>query len=471
MQDLPNYALTAFIMLAALAASGHAVIYKREPRSAALWLIVIWVIPVAGALLYVLLGVNRVERRALKLRRRRRPGGGGASAEVARIPGTFAPLARLAHSVGGRPLVAGNAIEPLVDGAQAYPSMLAAIEAARSSVCLASYIFHSGGIGARFVDALVAAVRRGVEVRVLIDDVNARFSFSCAAPRLRRAGVPVGVFNPTLVPARLHAANLRNHRKILVADGALGFTGGMNVDRNHWREDGAEAYHDTHFRLRGPAVAQLVEVFAEDWHFSTDERLAGDKWFPPLQAAEEPGAMNARVIESGPDESIGRLRWTLLGALNAARRSVMVCTPYFLPDAGLISALNAAALRGVEVDILLPRRTDLPHVRWAMIGQLWQVLERGCRAWETPGAFDHSKLMVVDGEWTLFGSSNWDARSLRLNFELDVEAYGAPLGARVEELLRAKRATGRPLTLEELDARHLAMKLRDGLARLFTPYF
>src|SRR5690606_23017515 len=127
-----------------------------------------------------------------------------------------------------------------------------------------------------------------------------------------------------------------------------------------------------------------------------------------------------------------------------ARRTAMVCTPYFLPDAGLIAALNAAALRGVKVDILIPKATDLPHVRWAMLGQLWQVLERGCRVWESPGAFDHSKLLVVDGEWTLFGSSNWDARSLRLNFELDVEAYGATLGSSVEKLLCAKRARAKP---------------------------
>ncbi len=471
MQDLPGYALTFFVMLAALLGSGHAVIYKREPRSAALWLLVIWLIPVGGAILYLLIGVNRVERRALRLRRRRRTEFGGAGGEAPRIEGPLAPLARLANAVGGRPLVPGNAIELLVDGAQAYPSMLAAIDAARSSLCLASYIFHGRGIGARFIEAIVAAARRGVEVRVLIDDVNARFSFSCAAPRLRRAGIRVGVFNPTLVPARLHRAHLRNHRKILVADGALGFTGGMNIDRNHWRDDGGEAYHDTHFRLRGPAVAQLVEVFAEDWHFSTGERLGGDRWFPPLQLIEEPGAMNARVIETGPDESIGRVRWTMIGALNAARRTAMVCTPYFLPDAGLIAALNAAALRGVKVDILIPKATDLPHVRWAMLGQLWQVLERGCRVWESPGAFDHSKLLVVDGEWTLFGSSNWDARSLRLNFELDVEAYGATLGSSVEKLLCAKRARAKPLTLAHLDGRPLAWKLRDGVARLFTPYF
>src|SRR6476620_11945381 len=127
----------------------------------------------------------------------------------------------------------------------------------------------------------------------------------------------------------------------------------------------------------------------------------------------------------GPDESFERLRWVIIDALNAARRSVCIITPYFLPDTGIISALNAAAMRGVEVDILLPERSNLPYVHWATFGQHWQVLERGCRVWLSPGEFDHSKLMIVDEAWSLFGSANWDARSLRLNFEFNVECYSS----------------------------------------------
>jgi cardiolipin synthase len=148
---------------------------------------------------------------------------------------------------------------------------------------------------------------------------------------------------------------------------------------------------------------------------------------------------------------------------------VRICTPYFLPDAGLISELSAAALRGVEIDILLPQESDLPHVHWAATHQLWQVLERGCRVWQRPGVFDHSKLMLVDAEWALFGSVNWDARSLRLNFELNVEAYCRELGGQLERLMLQRRAEARPVTLADVDARSLPVKLRDGVARLFAP--
>ena len=145
-------------------------------------------------------------------------------------------------------------------------------------------------------------------------------------------------------------------------------------------------------------------------------------------------------------------------------------TPYFVPDQSLISALNAAAMRGVEVDIVIPATSDLPHVHWAAFGQLWQVLDHGCRVWARPGAFDHSKLMVVDGAWTLLGSANWDARSLRLNFELGIECYGVELGAHMEGLVQTRISQSRPITLEEINARPRLIKLRDGVARLFAPY-
>jgi cardiolipin synthase len=149
---------------------------------------------------------------------------------------------------------------------------------------------------------------------------------------------------------------------------------------------------------------------------------------------------------------------------------VKIMTPYFVPDSALITALDVAAMRGVEVDILLPSTSDLPHVHWAAWGQLWQVLERGCRVWKSPGPFDHSQLMVVDGAWTLLGSANWDARSLRLNFELNVECYNVEFGARMEGLAQARLNAAREVTMEEINARSLPVKLRDGAARLFAPF-
>ncbi|HEY6821359.1 MAG TPA: phospholipase D-like domain-containing protein [Burkholderiales bacterium] len=463
-----NVAFAAATLAAALIASAHAVLHKRESRAAALWVAAVWLLPAVGVALYFFLGINRVERRATRMRGRMVRHRSTAQFPASE-PGThFLPLARLMGRVVGRPLLAGNAIEPLVAGVQAFPAMLEAIRGARTSIAMASYIFDGTGIGADFVDALGGAARRGVDVRVLIDDVDARWSRSTAVKPLRQHGVNVAIFNPPLVPARLHAANLRNHRKILVIDGALGFTGGLNIDCRYWKPEAPEqAFRDLHFRLRGPVVAHLAEVFADDWQFTTDEPLRGQKWFPQLAPA---GEVLARGIEAGPDEGMERMRWAILGGINAAQRSVRVLTPYFLPDQTLINALNAAAMRGVEVDIVIPAKSDLPHVQWAVFGQIWQVLDHGCRVWAHPEPFDHSKLLVVDGAWTLLGSANWDARSLRLNFEFDVECYSVEFGAHLDAFIQGRMSQSRPVTLKHIDARSLAIKLRDGVARLFAPY-
>jgi cardiolipin synthase len=214
-------------------------------------------------------------------------------------------------------------------------------------------------------------------------------------------------------------------------------------------------------------VAQFQEAFAVDWLFAAGESLDGETWFPQLSRA---GTVWARGIANGPDEDFEKLVNTLLGALSVARSSVRVVTPYFLPQAPLIHALNVTALRGVELDIVIPAENNVKLVQWAATAQLWQLVEKGCRVFLTPPPFDHTKLMVVDGIWSLIGSTNWDPRSLRLNFEFDVECYDNVLAARLNQLIDGKLARARRVRLEDLHARRLPVRLRDGLARLLTPY-
>jgi cardiolipin synthase A/B len=254
----------------------------------------------------------------------------------------------------------------------------------------------------------------------------------------------------------------------MVVDGRLGFTGGMNIRiGNCLNRQPRSPVQDTHFRIRGPVVAQLQEAFADDWLFTTGESLRGDEWFPKPEPA---GQVLARGVPDGPDEDHEKLRWTLLGALAIARHSVRIVTPYFLPDPPLVSALNLAAMRGVKVDIILPEKSNLPFFTWASRAMWWQVLSHGCRLWLTPPPFDHSKLMVVDGCWAFFGSANWDPRSLRLNFEFNLECYDLELAHRLEEIIAGKLKHARQMTLRQADARALPVRLLDGVARLLTPY-
>ena len=472
-----QYVIAIASVLVAVIASGHAVLYKRDSRATILWVGFIWLAPLAGAMLYFLLGINRIRRRAVSLRRR--PDAPQFSSKTSKRPVVriqdlalaggkhLGRLARLVDRVVSRPLLAGNRVEPLVNGDEAFPAMIDAIHKAQRTLSLSTYIFDRGRAGDEFIEALAGAQARGVEVRVLIDDTGARYSWPSSVGLLRKAGVPVARFLPTQVPFGIGAVNLRTHRKIMVADGHTAFTGGINIrDGNLLKSSPRRPVQDLHFKIRGPVVAQLQEVFADDWLFTTREDLDGDAWFP---VQVECGSVFARAISDGPDQDFEKFRWILLGALASAHASIQIVTPYFLPDQGLISALNVAALRGVVVDILLPSKNNLPFVQWATSSLLWQLLQHGCRVWLTAPPFDHSKLMLVDQSWALLGSANWDPRSLRLNFELNVECYNDDLAAKLKALVQDKLRHAERLTLERVNGRSLPVKLRDGVARLFTP--
>lgn len=455
-----------------LIASAHVVLHKRDVRAAVGWVGVIWLAPFLGTSLYLLLGINRIERHA---RRKRRPTTietGPCPVPVADAEDVANPslrdLMELGEKITGLALTAGNNVQMLCNGDEAYPAMLAAIDKAGKSITLATYIFDRDRVGMQFVEALGRAVARGVQVRVLVDMVGASYHWPTIRSALRRAQVPMAYFLPTLVPWRLHYSNLRNHRKLLIIDGETAFTGGMNIRQGHHLGTARSGrIRDLHFELSGPVVTQLQEIFVIDWRFTTGEVLSGSIWFGQCKPC---GSIAARCIADGPDEDLDRMRKLLHGAISVARTSIAIVTPYFIPDPTLITALNVAAMRGVRVEIFLPERGNLRFVQWAATAQLWQVLEHGCQVWLTPSPFDHTKLMVVDEEWSLIGSTNWDARSLRLNFELNVELYSRQCAARLTRIIDERRQVARQLTLEMLDSRPLWRKLRDGVARLFSPY-
>jgi cardiolipin synthase len=481
------HVLATSILAINLVASAHAILVKRDTRSTIGWVGLIWLSPVFGAIAYCIFGVNRIRSRASQLRaglitvahelRDAVPSAERLREAIGPDDAPLRSLDRLVRDVTGRDLADGNQIDPLDGGDEAYPRMLDAITEAKRSIGMASYIFDNDPTGRIFADALAAAVKRGVEVRVLIDGIGSSYTWPSIVGRLAKAGVRVDRFLPTSVPIYFPYANLRNHRKILVVDGEVGFTGGLNIRDGCWlAHKPRHPVRDMHFELRGPVVAHLLEVFLEDWSFATGEVLAGDHiegyfnaaWRPQIAPA---GTGLARGIRYGPDDPlVGQIKLVLVGALAAAQKSVRLMTPYFLPDDAVCQALDVAAMRGVQVDIVLPAHNNLELVGWASTAMLWQVLGRGCNVWMSPPPFDHTKLMVVDGAWAMFGSGNWDERSMRLNFEFNVETYDRDLASRLEAHIAGVIARSTRKTLAEVDGRSLPVRLRDGIARLFSPY-
>lgn len=464
------------VVLGTVAAT-HAAMTKREVRSALGWVGVIILSPLVGAMIYAVAGINRIRRASLISRRAleldeiwRSLSLFAVSREVVanQFGGRFGQMKLLGDKVSRHPLSSGNRVAILGSGQETFDAMCQAIDAARSSVILETYIFDRDAIGLKVADCLIAAHRRGVAVRVIVDAVGARYSVPSIIGYLEEGGVPIATFNGQVIMGlRLPYANLRTHRKIMVVDGALGFVGGMNIRAAFV---GPEAARDTHFRITGPVVADILAVAAEDWHFETGEILLGPEWRVQIDEAAPGAGTLVRAVVSGPDAHIETNHRILLGAFSVAEHSIRIVSPYFLPDTTFLAALNTAARRGVQVDVIVPSQNNLAIVARAMMGQFDQILREGCRVFFSTGPFDHSKLLVVDRQWCFIGSSNLDSRSLRLNFEIDLEVYDRVLAEQIEDAIDARLATAEEITLERLRARSLPNRMLDRLFWLGSPY-
>jgi cardiolipin synthase A/B len=458
--------------------AGHILLNKHDTRAATGWIGLVGFAPVIGICLYWLLGVNRIKRRARARLASRQPiplPEKNLAVQPQHVATLFSKdqngltmLCQLTDKVTREPLMEGNKIIPLINGDQAYPLMLECIIQAHHSISLCTYIFDNDRWGNKFRSALKKARERGVDVKILIDGVGARYSLPPMAWQLRRDGLNTVCFMQTLLPWRFHYFNLRNHRKILIIDGKTGFTGGMNIRDGHYLSDTPKKpIQDLHFQIEGPVVAELQKSFAEDWSFSTGEKLTEKKWFPALHKA---GNGVARGISDGPDEDFDTLRIVILGALASARKSIKIASPYFLPDEELITGLCTASLRGIDVDILLPREPNLKMIKWASDAGLERLLESGCIVHMSNPPFDHSKIMLIDKAWVLLGSANWDTRSLKLNFEFNVECYDRELAQSIDTIFNEKTQSAHIVSLQEIKSKKLLIRIRNKFLRLFLPY-
>lgn len=444
---------------------GWIVLQKREPVATLSWLLGLALLPYLGFLIYHVFGPQRIRRQTLRRARSRvalsefDDGGGHADA---------VELARLAQSATGLPATSATDVRLLVDGAAKYQALLDDIRAAQRHIHLEYYIYEPDRTGAALRDALIERARAGVKVRLLLDAVG-----SAGARRffgdLLAAGGELAWFHPLRFGRVWQRPwlNLRTHRKIVVIDGRIAYTGGMNVADAQDERLGDSAYRDLHLRLQGDAVRVLQLVFAEDWAYATGSRdfLADVVHQTP---PEQPGPIAAQVLVSGPDSSWEAIHRLHVAAIYAARSRVWMTTPYFVPGEAAMMALTSAALGGVDVRLLVPRMSDSRLVTLAARSYFGPLLQAGVKVYEYGPRLLHSKTLLVDDSLALIGSANFDHRSFRLNFEVSMLFADAGIAAELARVIegefahapRARHDARRPLLRE---------RLPEALARLLSP--
>ncbi|NNF17979.1 MAG: cardiolipin synthase [Gammaproteobacteria bacterium] len=451
----------------------HVLLYKRDPRGAVGWIIAIVIIPYGGPIAYSLFGINRVKLRARGLKKQLFAVDYeiGVRTEAMQIDESEG-LRTIGHRVTGRAVTTGNRVEPLINGDVAYPHMLASIAQARERILLATYILKSDSAGMQFADALQQAQQRGVDVKVLVDGFGENYSWPPMSRVLRKLGIKVARFlPPRLLPPSIYF-NLRNHRKLLVVDGRIAYAGGMNISSDHTgSSDRPLRVTDVHFALHGPVTGELAQMFYHDWQFTTAETRLPEK--PAANTVDEQSPeqdMLCRLVPDSPGEELDALVLTIAGVISAARESIDIMTPYFLPMRELIAALQSAALRGVRVRVVLPQKNNLFFVHWANRNMLADLLHWNIEVFYQPAPFCHTKLLCIDNDYTLIGSANLDPRSLRLNFELGIEVFSGELNAKMRAHIDAAVSVSRELTAKELAERSIPVRLRDSAFALLSPY-
>jgi cardiolipin synthase len=468
-----HYLLGAILSLVGLAmaatAATHALMTKRDSKSALAWIAVSLVLPFTGPLLYLIFGINRIREAARETYQASTPV--DESEAISEPAGTsLRPRSMVGESVTDIGLRSCDSIDLLENGEASYPAMLEDINAASKRVYCSTYIFQRDETGRKFVKAFCEARDRGVDVRILVDGLGGIAYPPSVLRTLRKHRLKYVVFNPiTLIPPSLHI-NLRNHRKILVVDGKSAYTGGQNIGDRHLVEllNNDKCARDLHFRLTGKIVDEFERAFLKDWYHAN--HITDPEPFTPSNRNKTESDVWTRLIPDGPNDDLDKLTKLLVGVMSTSRKRIWIMTPYFLPSFDLVGALVAAELRGVDVKILLPEKTNIHLAHWAALHNLRYILDRELKVYLQPAPFIHTKAILIDDDYALIGSANLDPRSLRLNFELVVEVFNKKFVSELAQYFDYCLAEARLLDEQRLKKLPAWMKVRNALAWLFSPY-
>ncbi|MGY0560518.1 cardiolipin synthase [Luteimonas sp. A277] len=446
---------------------GWIILQKREPVATLSWLLGLALLPYLGFLIYHVFGPQRIRRHQLRREtsRARMTGDADYTGESS----DAAELTRLAEASTGLPRSLAHSVRLLVDGCATYDALLDDVRAATTHIHLEYYIYHPDHAGTALRDALTERVRAGVKVRLLIDAVGGSRSRRFFTDFVE-AGGELAWFHPPKFGRVWQRPwlNMRSHRKIVVIDGRIGYTGSVNISDDHDERHNDDAFRDLHLRLEGEAVLRLQRVFVEDWIYATGEDACVDEIHRQTPRPDELGTIRTQILTSGPDSSWEAIHRLHVGAIHGAQRRVWLATPYFVPGEAAMMALTSAALAGLDVRLLVPKRSDSRLVTLAARSYFDTLIKAGVKVHEYGPRMLHTKALLVDDHLVVLGSANFDHRSFRLNFEVSALLDDTNLAAKLQRHLQGEfenapvvqRAEGRPLFRELLP---------EALARLLSP--
>ena len=451
----------------------HVVLDNRQPAKTMAWAMVIFFVPVVGVVFYLFFGMNQRKEKLISQRSvdqlSKRSMLGFVEQHDLHVPERYKPLVDLFVNQNLSLPFKDNQVDIMTDGYAFFPELLKDIAAARHHIHIDMYIIEDDALGRLITDALIDKAKSGVEVRIIYDDVGCWRVKHSFFEKMRESGIEIVPFLPVRFPSFTSKVNYRNHRKLVVIDGVIGYVGGMNIALRYVKGTGSQPWRDTMLRLTGGIVYSLQRSFLVDWYFVDRTLISDRKYYPPLDTTVENSCL-AQLVTSGPTAKYPEIMQGYVRAITAARHYVYIETPYFLPNEPVLFALKTAAMAGVDVCLLCPYHSDARYTEWASRSYLRELSEAGARIFLYETGFMHSKLMIVDDSLSTCGSTNVDFRSFENNFELNVFIYDEGTALRLKKIFHDDLSHSIPLTsIPSWNRPHFFKRLWESFARLLSP--
>lgn len=468
-----NNFILVFQLLYVLTAIGTVIVViseNRNPLKTISWVLVLLLLPLVGLIFYYFFGEDHRKQRLISRKMHKRLNKKALDRdnqqEVLNSPTEYKSLISLLNRLKNSPLYGGNEITFYSNGKDKFDALFEEIRKAKKHIHLQYYIFMDDTIGQQVRDLLVQKVHEGVEVRVLYDDVGSWKAKSKFFKEMAKEGIRVEAFLKVAFPLLTSRVNYRNHRKVVIIDGEIGFMGGMNIADRYIDGVNDGVWRDSHFKLEGKAVHGLQTSFAIDWYASCSEFLSSDKYFPVLPTV---GENLMQITTSGPMGEFKEIHQGVFHAIMNAKEYVYIQTPYFIPTDSLLLAIQTAALSGVDVRIMIPKKSDTTFVQIATLSYIKNLLDAKVKIYFFTNGFIHSKLTVIDDKLTITGSANMDVRSFEHNFEIEAFIYNANTALEAKEIFHKDMLDSEIIITEKWETRPRYMKFSESVLRMFTP--